>query len=59
MSIGTRLLSSWSVAAALLLASNAAFAGIPIPPINLPGPGVLALVAVGVVGAIVIARLRK
>jgi hypothetical protein len=58
MSIGTRLLGSWSVAAPLLLASNAAFAGV-LPPNNLPGPGVLALVAVGVVGAIVIARLRK
>lgn len=26
---------------------------------NVPGPGILALVAVGVVGAIVVARLRK
>lgn len=26
---------------------------------NVPGPGILALVAVGVVGAIAVARLRK
>jgi hypothetical protein len=39
-----------------LLASGAAMAG---PPTPMPGPGVLGLVALGVIGAIAIARWRK
>lgn len=56
MSIGAKLFASLSVAALSLLASNAVFAG---GNGTTPGPGVLALIAAGVVGAIVIARLRK
>jgi hypothetical protein len=40
-----------------LLASGAAMAG--PPPAPMPGPGVLGLVALGVIGAIAIARWRK
>lgn len=38
------------------LTSTAAFAGAPV---NTPAPGILVLVAVGVIGAIAIARRRK
>jgi len=40
------------------LASASAFAGVSTAP-NLPGPGVIGLVAVGIVGAIAVARKRK
>ncbi len=52
-----RLLTSLAAAAPFLLASTAAVAGGPASPA--PGPGVIALIAAGVVGAIVIARRRK
>jgi hypothetical protein len=45
-----------TAASVALLFSGAAFGG---DVIQTPGPGILALVAAGVVGAIVIARLRK
>lgn len=53
-----KLFASLFVATSSLVASNAVFAG------NgsihtVPGPAVLALIAAGVVGAIVIGRLRK
>ena len=39
------------------LATSSVFAGPPAP--ELPGPGIFALLALGVVGAIGISRLRK
>jgi hypothetical protein len=56
MSTRAKLFASLSVAASSLLVSNAAFAGVTQAA---PGPAVLGLIAAGVVGAIVIARLRK
>ena len=51
----TQLLAITGLSAALSAAD--AFAGVDTG--NLPGPGILALLALGVVGAIGIARLRK
>jgi len=41
------------------LASVSAFAGDVIGTPNMPGPGAIGLVAVGIVGAIAVARKRK
>jgi hypothetical protein len=52
--------STLILAAALF--SEIALAGLPTVPgpiSNAPGPGILMLVAAGVVGAVVVARLRK
>ncbi len=51
-----KLFVSLTIAACTLLASHVALAGVTN---QAPGPGILGLVAIGVVGAIAIARLRK
>lgn len=57
MSPRNTLLVSLTAAACALLASNVALAGVTNH--QAPGPGILGLVAIGVVGAIAIARWRK
>ena len=44
---------------ATLIAAAPVMAGIHITVVPLPAPGILGLVALGVVGAIALARLRK
>jgi hypothetical protein len=56
MSPRNTLLVSLTTAACALLASGVALAG---NGTTAPGPGILGLVAIGVVGAIAIARWRK
>ena len=51
-------LGALAIVATLLVAAGTAYAG-PLPLPNLPAPGILGLVAAGVVAAIGVARLRK
>jgi len=56
MSLRNRLLISLSAIAGSLLVSEAALASTQV---SAPGPGILGLVAAGVVGAIAVARSRN
>lgn len=56
MSLRNRLLTSLSAIAGVLLVSEAALASATVAT---PGPGILGLVAAGVVGAIAVARSRN
>lgn len=49
--------SAVSTAALVFLTAGPAMAGAPVP--QLPGPGILGLVAGGLITAIAVARLRK
>ncbi len=56
MSLKNRLLISLSAVAGVLLVAEVALASVTSPA---PGPGILGLVAAGVVGAIAVARSRN
>lgn len=56
-SICERFMATSLVTLIVALTSTAALAG--EPSFNAPAPGILALVAIGVIGAIAIARKRK
>jgi hypothetical protein len=47
------------VAASSILAAGAAFAGEDVAPFNVPEPGLFGIVAAGMAGVIIAARLRN
>jgi hypothetical protein len=57
MTFSTRICAMLAAAAAVVHAAPA-LAG-DATAINLPGPGVLSVIAAGIVGAVAVARLRK
>lgn len=59
MSLKSTLGIKLTAASVAVLYSGIAFAGVEPPPAAVPAPGILALVAAAVVGAIAVARLRK
>lgn len=55
----SKLLTVSTYVVLALVASNAAWASDPGSQTGLPGPGIVGLVAVAVIGAIAVARSRK
>jgi hypothetical protein len=59
MRVSSKLIAGAAVLAAAVLQSGSAFAGQVIIDPEVPAPGILGLVALGVIAAIAVARHRK